>query len=68
MTTRRQTLQLMAGADNVEALHAPGMRSFQLTYNFRNVLQVLEKRGWSEQNLELLLGQNWLRLFKETIG
>jgi hypothetical protein len=25
-------------------------------------------RAWSKANLELLLGQNWLRLFKETIG
>ena len=38
------------------------------TDRFRNVLQVLEKRGWSEGNLERLLGQNWLRLFGETIG
>ena len=35
---------------------------------FRNVVQVLERRGWSEANLERLLGQNWLRLFRETIG
>ena len=29
---------LEGDADNVEALHALGMRSFQLTYNFRNLL------------------------------
>lgn len=35
---------------------------------FRNLMRVLEGRGWGERNLELLLGQNWLRLFSETIG
>lgn len=35
---------------------------------FRNVVRVLEGRGWSDHNLELLLGRNWLRLFGETIG
>lgn len=35
---------------------------------FRNLLKVLDGRGWSERNLERLLGQNWLRLFGETIG
>ena len=35
---------------------------------FRNLLQVLDGRGWSDHNLELLLGRNWLRLFGETIG
>lgn len=35
---------------------------------FRNVLRVLDGRGWSDHNLELLLGRNWLRLFGETIG
>lgn len=35
---------------------------------FRNVVQVLEGRGWSDHNLELLLGRNWLRLLGETIG
>jgi len=35
---------------------------------FRNSLKVLEGRGWSESHIELLLGQNWLRLFGETIG
>jgi membrane dipeptidase len=35
---------------------------------FRNLLAILEKRGWSTAELERLLGLNWLRLFKETIG
>lgn len=35
---------------------------------FRNVVRILEGRGWSATNLEKLLGLNWLRLFGETIG
>jgi len=35
---------------------------------FRNVLAVLEKRGWKTVDLERLLGLNWLRIFKENIG
>ena len=35
---------------------------------FRNLIKVLDRRGWSEPNLELLLGQNWMRIFGETIG
>lgn len=35
---------------------------------FRNLLQVLDKRGWSTDDLERLLGLNWLRVFNETIG
>ena len=35
---------------------------------FRNVVKVLEQRGWSQDNLEKLLGLNWLRLFRDAIG
>ena len=35
---------------------------------YRNLVGVLEKRGWTQTNLERLLGGNWLRLFQETIG
>lgn len=35
---------------------------------FRNLLVVLEKRGWNTTQLEGLLGLNWLRIFKQTIG
>lgn len=35
---------------------------------FRTLVQMLEKRGWSESNLEKLLGLNWLRLLEQTIG
>jgi len=35
---------------------------------FRNVIEILDRRGWNEDQLERLLGQNWLRLFQDTIG
>jgi len=35
---------------------------------FRNLVRILEGRGWSQENLEKLLGLNWLRLFEDTIG
>jgi len=35
---------------------------------FRNLARVLERRGWKQADLERLLGQNWLRLFRDTIG
>jgi membrane dipeptidase len=35
---------------------------------FLNIARVLERRGWTARELELLLGRNWLRLFRETIG
>ena len=35
---------------------------------FRNLSRVLRGRGWSDDNLERLLGGNWLRLFADTIG
>lgn len=38
------------------------------TDRFRNVIRLLDQRGWTERELELLLGRNWLRLFQETIG
>ncbi|MDP5054385.1 MAG: dipeptidase [Congregibacter sp.] len=35
---------------------------------FRNLLAVLDKRGWSSGDVERLLGLNWLRLLRDTIG
>lgn len=35
---------------------------------FRNLLAVLDRRGWKTGNLEKLLGGNWLRLFKDVFG
>ncbi len=35
---------------------------------YRTVVSVLKRRGWTEGQLEGLLGRNWERLFRETIG
>lgn len=35
---------------------------------FRNLVRVLEGRGWPHGNLERLLGVNWLHLFEDTVG
>ncbi len=46
----------------------PWIPELDTTDRFRNVARVLEGRGWSEANIERLLGKNWLRLFADTIG
>lgn len=46
----------------------PWIPELDSTDRFRNVVRVLAGRGWTEHRLELLLGRNWLRLFRETIG
>ena len=46
----------------------PWIPELDSTDRFRNLLRVLERRGWSEAHLEMLLGRNWYRLFGETIG
>jgi membrane dipeptidase len=35
---------------------------------FRNLLAVLDRRGWKTRDMECLLGENWLRLFKDVFG
>jgi membrane dipeptidase len=35
---------------------------------FRNVARILDRRGWNEDQLTKLLGLNWIRLFRDTIG
>lgn len=35
---------------------------------YRNLLRVLEHRGWKQRDLERLLGENWLRLFRDAVG
>jgi membrane dipeptidase len=35
---------------------------------FRNLLMVLDRRGWKTPDMERLLGENWLRLFKDVFG
>ena len=66
-----------------ENWYEPRLKSFKPSYQvrwppwipaldtpdrFRNLLAVLDRRGWSDRNLEKLLGLNWLRLFRDTIG
>jgi membrane dipeptidase len=46
----------------------PWIPELDSTDRFRNLAEVLEDRGWSDHNIELLLGLNWLRLFGDTIG
>jgi membrane dipeptidase len=46
----------------------PWIRELDTTDRYRNLLAVLEKRGWSSNDMERLLGLNWVRLFKDTIG
>jgi len=66
-----------------ENWYEPRLKSFEPSYEVRwppwipeldvperflNVTRVLERRGWTASRLELLLGRNWLRLFRDTIG
>lgn len=66
-----------------ENWYEPRLKSFEPSYEVRwppwipeldapdrflNVARVLERRGWTDRELELLLGRNWLRLFRDTIG
>lgn len=46
----------------------PWIPKLDSTDRFRNVIRVLDQRGWTDHELELLLGRNWLRLFQETMG
>ncbi len=66
-----------------ENWYEPRLKSFKPSYEVRwppwipaldaperflNIARLLERRGWRARDLELLLGKNWLRLFRETIG
>jgi len=46
----------------------PWIPELDSTDRYRNLLAVLDRRGWASGDMEKLLGLNWLRLFKETIG
>jgi len=63
--------------------YEPRLRNFKPSYDvqwppyipqldtpdrFRNLLVVLDRRGWKEAALEKLLGANWLRLFRDVFG
>ena len=66
-----------------EGWYEPRLKSFKPSYDvkwppwipaldgpdrFRNVIAVLDQRGWKTKQLENLLGQNWLRLFRDVFG
>ena len=66
-----------------ENWYEPRLKSFKPSYEvrwppwipeldspdrFRTVVRVLQGRGWTENQLEGLLGRNWERLFRDTIG
>jgi membrane dipeptidase len=46
----------------------PWIPELDSTDRYRNLLTVLDRRGWSSGDMERLLGLNWLRLFGDTIG
>ncbi|MDJ0939210.1 MAG: membrane dipeptidase [Woeseiaceae bacterium] len=46
----------------------PWIPELDTTDRYRNLVEVLDKRGWKDKDMERLLGLNWLRLFEETIG
>ena len=46
----------------------PWIEALDSADRFRNLLVVLRRRGWRDQDLRKLLGENWLRLFSQTIG
>jgi len=46
----------------------PWIPELDSTDRYRNVVEILDRRGWQESDMERLLGLNWLRLFRDTIG
>ncbi|MFT7562423.1 MAG: membrane dipeptidase [Bacteroidia bacterium] len=60
--------RLTAFKPSYEVRWPPWIPELDTPDRFRNLLRVLEGRGWKDRNLELLLGQNWIRLFRDTIG
>jgi len=66
-----------------EEWYEPRLKSFKPSYDvkwppyipaldtpdrFRNLLVVLDRRGWKTRDMERLLGENWMRLFKDVFG
>ncbi len=54
--------------ESYELRWPPWIPELDSTDRFRNLNRVLASRGWSSRDRERLLGRNWLRLFKDTIG
>jgi membrane dipeptidase len=66
-----------------EEWYEPRLKSFKPSYDvkwppyipeldsperFRNLIAVLDRRGWKAGNIERLLGGNWMRLFADVFG
>ncbi|MFT4767347.1 MAG: membrane dipeptidase [Glaciecola sp.] len=46
----------------------PWIPELDSTDRYRNLMVVLDRRGWSSSDIERLLGLNWLRLLGDSIG
>jgi len=53
---------------NYELRWPPWIPEVDTPDRFRKLVAILDRRGWTDGDLERLLGSNWLRLFRETIG
>jgi membrane dipeptidase len=60
--------RLISFKPSYEVRWPPWIPELDTPDRFRNVVKVLEGRGWKTRDLERLLGLNWLRIFRETIG
>lgn len=60
--------RLTAFKPSYEVRWPPWIPELDTPDRFRNLVVVLEGRGWKERDIERLLGLNWFRLFSETIG
>lgn len=60
--------RLKAFKPSYEVRWPPWIPELDSTDRFRNTARVLSGRGWRTRELERLLGRNWLRLFRDTIG
>ena len=45
----------------------PWIPELDTTDRYRHVARLLDKRGYSTGDIEKILGQNWLRFFRETL-
>ncbi len=60
--------RLVSFKPSYEVRWPPWIPELDTPDRFRNLIRVLEGRGWNRESLERLLGLNWLRLFEETVG
>ncbi len=60
--------RLEAFKPSYEVRWPPWIPELDTPDRYRNLLRVLERRGWKETDMERLLGLNFLRLFTDAIG